>query len=249
MASQLVVKKFDMKSIVFDKNEKKAPLIIIIGRRDTGKSFLIRDLLYHQKDIPIGTVVSGIKDQLLSENIPQILTHTDFDISIIENVLKRQKEIINKQEMELEIHKKTELDTRAFLVLDNCMYHREWYNNELMNIVFNQGINYKLFRIISLSYGMKIPSVTMDNIDYVFILRDPHDSNRRRLYDNYADFFPNFESFCLVMDQCTENYECLVIDNNSKSNKLEDKVFWYKALQTPPFKMCSHELWKNDSLN
>ena len=39
----------------------------------------------------------------------------------------------------------------------------------------------------------------------------------------------SFESFCQVMDQCTENYECLVINNNSKSNKLQDQIFWYKA--------------------
>ena len=31
------------------------------------------------------------------------------------------------------------------------------------------------------------------------------------------------------MDQCTENYECLVINNNAKSNKLTDQVFWYKT--------------------
>ena len=38
-----------------------------------------------------------------------------------------------------------------------------------------------------------------------------------------------FEMFCQVMDQCTENFECLVVNNNAKSNKLEDQVFWYKA--------------------
>ena len=43
--------------------------------------------------------------------------------------------------------------------------------------------------------------------------------------------FPSFEMFCQVMDQCTENYECLVINNNAKSNKLTDQVFWYKAEQ------------------
>ena len=30
------------------------------------------------------------------------------------------------------------------------------------------------------------------------------------------------------MDQCTENFECLVINNNAKSNKLNDQVFWYR---------------------
>jgi hypothetical protein len=31
------------------------------------------------------------------------------------------------------------------------------------------------------------------------------------------------------MDQCTENFECLVINNNAKSNKLTDQIFWHKA--------------------
>ena len=56
--------------------------------------------------------------------------------------------------------------------------------------------------------------------------------------------FPTFEMFCQVMDQCTENYECLVINNNSKSNKLQDQVFWYKADARPDFKIGSPNFWK-----
>ena len=46
------------------------------------------------------------------------------------------------------------------------------------------------------------------------------------------------------MDQCTENYECLVISNNAKSNKLEDQIFWYKASSHGPFKLGSKEFWE-----
>jgi len=53
--------------------------------------------------------------------------------------------------------------------------------------------------------------------------------------------FPTFESFCQVMDQCTENYECLVINNNSKSNKLQDQIFWYKAEPHGSFRLGSKE--------
>jgi hypothetical protein len=38
-------------------------------------------------------------------------------------------------------------------------------------------------------------------------------TNRKILYDNYAGMFATFDDFCQVMDQCTNNYECLVIDN------------------------------------
>lgn len=46
------------------------------------------------------------------------------------------------------------------------------------------------------------------------------------------------------MDQCTENYECLVIHNNSKSNKLEDQIFWYKAAPHGDFKLGSKQYWE-----
>ena len=77
-----------------------------------------------------------------------------------------------------------------------------------------------------------------------FILRENIWSNRKRLYDHYAGMFPTFEMFCETMDQCTENYECLVIDNTSKSNKIEDQVFWYKADMTPDFKIGAPQFWQ-----
>ena len=59
-----------------------------------------------------------------------------------------------------------------------------------------------------------------------------------------AGMFPTFESFCQVMDQCTENYECLVINNNVKSNKLQDQIFWYRAEERKDFKLGSKEFWE-----
>ena len=36
----LDLKKFDMKNISFRPDENKGPVVVLIGRRDTGKSFL-----------------------------------------------------------------------------------------------------------------------------------------------------------------------------------------------------------------
>jgi hypothetical protein len=45
------------------------------------------------------------------------------------------------------------------------------------------------------------------------------------------------------MDQTTENYECLVINNNAKSNKLTDMIFWYKAENRPTYRLGAKEFW------
>ena len=51
------------------------------------------------------------------------------------------------------------------------------------------------------------------------------------------------------MDQCTEDYECLVINNNAKSNKLTDQVFWYKADPHPEFRIGADSYWEYSKNN
>ena len=106
------------------------------------------------------------------------------------------------------------------------------------------GRHWKILLIITMQYPLGIPPNLRTNIDYVFILREPYINNRKKIYENYAGMFPTFESFCQVMDQCTENYECLVINNNAKSNKLTEQIFWYKAENHPTFKLGSKEYWE-----
>ena len=70
--------------------------------------------------------------------------------------------------------------------------------------------------MITMQYALGIPPALRSNVDYVFILRENINSNRKRLYEHYAGMFPTYEIFSQVMDQCTSNYECLVIDNTYK---------------------------------
>jgi hypothetical protein len=98
--------------------------------------------------------------------------------------------------------------------------------------------------IITMQYPLGVPPVLRTNIDFVFILREPNGSNRKKIWENYASMFTEFKVFEKVMLGCTENYECLVINNNSKSNDLIDQVFWYKALSHPDFRLGSEEFWQ-----
>jgi hypothetical protein len=242
----LELKKFDMKSIQFKANENKGPVIVLIGKRDTGKSFLVRDLLYYQQEIPIGTVISGTEEGngFYSKMVPKLFIHNEYNSAIIENILKRQRTVLKQVKKEMEAYKRSTIDPRAFVILDDCLYDNTWSRDKLMRLLFMNGRHWKVMLVITMQYPLGIPPTLRTNIDYVFILRENYIANRKRIYDNYAGMFPTFESFCQVMDQCTENYECLVINNNSKSNKLQDQVFWYKADDHNDFHLGSKEFWE-----
>ena len=94
----LELKKFDMKNISFKPNENKGPVVVLIGKRDTGKSFLVRDLLYYQQAIPIGTVISGTEEGngFYGKMVPKLFVHNEYNTAIIENVLKRQRTVLKQ---------------------------------------------------------------------------------------------------------------------------------------------------------
>ena len=242
----LELKKFDMKNISFKANEAKGPVVVLIGRRDTGKSFLVRDLLYYHQDIPIGTVISGTEEGngFYNKLVPKLFIHNEYNTSIIENILKRQRSVLKQIKKEMEAYKRSTIDPRTFVILDDCLYDATWTRDKMMRLLFMNGRHWKVMLIITMQYPLGVPPTLRTNIDYVFILREPYIANRKRIYDNYAGMFPTFESFCQVMDQCTENYECLVINNNAKSNKLQDQVFWYKAEAHNDFRLGSKEFWE-----
>jgi len=242
----LELRRFDMKNISFKPNENKGPVVVLIGRRDTGKSFLVKDLLYYHQDIPVGSVISGTEEGngFYGKMVPKLFIHNEYNTAIIENILKRQKTILKQIKKEMETFKRSTIDARTFAILDDCLYDNTWSRDKMMRLLFMNGRHWKIMLIITMQYPLGIPPSLRTNIDYVFILREPYIANRKRIFENYAGMFPTFESFCQVMDQCTENYECLVINNNAKSNKLQDQVFWYKADSHSDFRLGAKEFWE-----
>jgi hypothetical protein len=246
------IKKFniDMLKDRCEIDSRKSPMIVVIGKKDTGKSFLVRDILFNtQHCFPIGTVISGteVANEFFQHMVPSKLIHDKYNPSIVMNVIKRQLGVKTaRNEEKKRSGGNSGTDPRAFLILDDCLYDASWIKEESTRYIFMNGRHIDVMTIITMQYPLGITPNLRTNVDFVFILRESIVNNRRRIYDNYAGMFPTFEMFCQFMDQCTENFECLVICNGVQSNKLEDQVFWYKASDHPNFHLCDNSLWTDN---
>jgi hypothetical protein len=244
--ANLNLKKFDMSSIA------KGSIVVMIGKRNTGKSFLVRDLLYYKRDIPIGTVISSTENsnRFYGDMMPSLFIHDDYSPEIIANLVKRQKIVTKKMKQQIAMYGKSNIDPYAFLIMDDMMYNANvWLKDPNIRDIFMNGRHINLLFLITMQFSLGILPAMRTQVDICFICRENIQSNRKRLYEHYAGMFPTFEIFCQVMNQCTENYECLVINNLSKSNDLSDQVFWYKADTHPPFKIGAPEFWQYHSQN
>ena len=233
------LRKFDMKMIPQD------AVVIFIGRRRTGKSTLVKDLLFHHQKMPLGTVISGTEESndFYKSIIPPILIHGEYNPAIIAGFCKRQRIVCMKVKEEMERTGQARIDPRSFLIMDDCLYDNSWLTDKNIRYLFLNGRHLKVFFLITMQYPLGIPPVLRTNVDYVFILREPSPSNRQRIFNNFGSAFPSFDFFCQIMDACTQNYECVVINNNSLSNRLEDIVFYYKADMHGDFKIGAPEIW------
>lgn len=235
---KLEIKKFDPSTI------PQEACVILIGRRFSGKSFLLRDILSYHKNIPIGTVISGTEqcNEYFQYFIPRMLIHDEYTPEIVDKFVTRQKNITEKYKHERRQYGNSSIDPKGFLILDDCLYDNDWVKDKNIRACFMNGRHFNAMTIVSLQYAMGISPILRCQTDYVFIFNDSIIKNRQRLYDHYCGFFDSFDIFRQVMDQVCNDFCCLVINNRSQSNKIEDKIFWYKAKDVK-FKMCSPELW------
>lgn len=236
---KLELKKFDMRTL------KDDSVVVFIGRRNTGKSVLVKDIMCHNQKLPVGIVISGTEraNHHYEHFVPSMFIYDEYEPQIVKKFLERQEKICHQKFQEKQKYGGSVIDPRAFLILDDCLFDASWTQDKSIRYIFMNGRHLKIFFLITMQYPLGVPPALRTNIDFVFILRENYVANRRRLYENFAGIFPTFDVFCQVLDQLTENYECMVINNKVQSNKLEDIVFWYKADMHDDFKVCSQEFW------
>ena len=233
------LKRFNPKRIEERRMKGSGPATcVFIGKRGTGKSTLVADIMYYLRKINAGVAISATEDgnAFYSSFIPDVLIHSEYKPEVIQQVITRQKKVINGS------NKDNEGD--VFVLLDDCMYDKKMIRDTNIRGIFMNGRHWRITFLLTMQYCMDLPPDLRANIDYVFILRENIIQNQEKLYKNFFGIFPHFSVFQDVLNSCTEGYDCLVLDNTSTSNNIQDFVFWYKAQPDSKFKIGSKELGK-----
>lgn len=205
--------------------------------KNTGKSTLITSLLYEKSHIfPTGIVMSGTEDSNhhYSKIFPSSFVFNKLEMEKLADFIKRQK--LAKEHLP---------NPWSIVLLDDCTDDPKIFNDPLFQGMYKNGRHWKMLFVLSLQYCLDVKPVIRTNIDGTFILRESNLRNRRSLWENYAGVIPDFNMFCDIMDQLTNDYTALYIHNATQSNNLEDCIFWYRARPVPQdFRFGSDDFWK-----
>lgn len=262
---KLILKKFDM-NMACQRYSKAHPdhpeeyggrNIVFIGMRGIGKSVLVLDYLYHlslhQTNIPIGTCVAPTDgfNKTYQPHIPNRFIFAEYTPDLVKAFVKRQRRIKRKV-MNSDDPKVRRLDTRAFLIFDDMIHEvKDWANNQDIKYIVCNGRHIDVNFIITTQdpLGGGIPPMMRTNFNYTFICREPKSVNREKLHRHWCSIIANKADFESVLYQGTYDNKCLVVDNISIGDKIQDCLFIYKAkYPTPNFKLCCKEFWVDNEL-
>jgi hypothetical protein len=134
------------------------PTIVMIAKRGSGKSWVVRSLLSYFKSIPGGVIISPTDkmNNFYTDFFPELYVHYEYSSDLIQKLLLRQDRIIEKTKDKAKKGKK--VDPRTVLVMDDCLaFNKTWTKDTPMREVFLNGRHFQMTFIFTMQDPMGIP--------------------------------------------------------------------------------------------
>jgi hypothetical protein len=241
MGKKLKLHKFDPSATNSDGRLKLLGYFICInGARGRGKTKVSLDLMSHMQehiDIAIAVSETGAMTGILKGIIPESLQHSSITPDALDAIMDMQ-----------------EADYMAgrcknmLLFLDDMAFDSTLIkSNAFKRLAFN-GRHRNITVIFTLQYCMELPPRIRSNIDLVITMNEMKHSNKKNLHEHYFGVV-TYEEFELIMNMATKGFCCLVLDNRSRADKLEELLFWYEAdlERCRTVRLCNQLYWDLDA--
>ena len=207
---------------------KEHRIWLIIGPRGSGKSVLMKDILYNiRKSIDFGLAFTATTATVntFKEFLPHHLIYENgYNYGRGDQFLASAKRLTAAGKRR-----------NTLIILDDCMFDNKVMKSDAMTEIHLNGRHSGITLVNTTQYVMgTVPPAVRTNVDYVLVLQDSVLMNRRRLWEFFFGNFSTFKEFDRVMTQVTENHGCLVLDKTQTSAKVSDAVFFYKAKHELP---------------
>lgn len=195
--------------------------IVVIGKRRTGKSVLVKDFMFHLRrsfEFVVGFIgTADTRKEYATAFGARVTLHNNYKPEI----LKSMTEI---GELFLDLGRPMH---PAVVIIDDCSYKKGLFRDESLCELAKNGRHYELGTIIATQYCMDLGPDWRNQVDFLVILRNGIPEERKKLHKYF--FGGTYSQFNKMMDACTKDFMGLVLDNRTPETSIEDRVYWYKA--------------------
>ena len=155
----LKLKKFDMRTV------KPNSVLYFAAKRRSGKSVLMKDYLYHHRDVPGGCIISCTEEAnpFYSDFVPKLFIHDEYSPELLARYVKRQRMVAKMVKDDVKQYGESRIDPRSFLILDDALHDPSWKNDKNIKYCFFNGRHVNTSLLIA-SQSILDPAKLRDNI-------------------------------------------------------------------------------------
>ena len=186
-------------------------LIIINGTQGSGKSWLIKYMMYKlRKKFSYGLVFTNtFFDNKPFKYIPDLFVHPEYDEEKLIALMDLQAKLVEKGNIK-----------EAFVIFDDCMDDPGQFKSLALKRLTTQCRHYHITVIFSTQYCNHLPARMRTNAMEIIIFSTDAKVALEALYNSYGQKFENYNDFKKYVMENTGNHKFIYYKKKSEEKDL-----------------------------
>lgn len=228
--------------------------IVLYGKRGTGKTWAMRNILYHAIPYcPQGFVVTNTPyNGYWQKYFPAKAVWKEFDPDKLRAFIDLRKKYVQDWVAREERGEYVE-NPYAVLILEDCISSTNLRHAEALWYLAANGRHLKMLVMISTQYPKGVGPIMRTNADYICVFFQATLYDKETILENYFStwlgLYPrkqlvNWLDTRTQFDESTMQRQVIVLDNMRQTAEVSAKTFTYNFVDPGPFKFGSLEFWQ-----
>lgn len=219
---------------------------VFFGRRRSGKSWMMRHLLYLYKHIYRGVIIltNTEQNQFWSAHVPSRFIHK-YDPFVIQKIIERQRAVVAWNALNADNPDK-QINPLIMIILDDVV-SGDMHHDPYLNALFYEGRHSGMCIMISTQHPKALPPGVRSNADLAVIypMWSEHDLDTIRT--QYCTFFEDKNDFYYLARETTQDHTCLCLFLGDPTINPINALYKFKACDPGAFVAGAKEFWENDA--
>lgn len=226
----------DWPTVILGENDKPDCTITLFGKRNTGKSFYARYLLYQMKDIfPWGWVMTRTPHNgWWQQMVPEKRIYKGWRPDLTKQIIKMQEKRIRNPA----------INPFVFIILDDIVSDTALRYDPDLRQLYYEGRHFGIFILICSQYVYGLPPGNRANTDFMITFTQHQRKQIQQLQEDYCTEYKNWQHLLVDMDRLLGDFECLVVNQRDPNLRGPERYYKDKAKEVPPFRLGTKQYWE-----
>lgn len=210
--------------------------VSIFGKRNTGKSFYARYLLYILKDyFPWGWCLTNTpQNGWWQQMIPEKRIYKGWRPDLIKKIMEIQRDRIRNRE----------INPFVFVILDDIVSDNALRYDPTLRELYYEGRHFGIFILICAQYVYGLPPGNRANTDFMVTFNQHQQRQIKQLHEDYMTEYHNWQDVRKDLQKILGEHECLIVNQRDPNLRGAERYFKDLADEPPPFYMGTKQYWE-----